>query len=150
LSDKKKELDESFNDSLNLFQVKQGRKFDHNFPPISDKKSDSISSEPEPPISAPSTRPHNKQNLQRHSSANQRAPSKWDDPPLTSWNDEYQVENKANEDDIYEGNRRQFYNTQRSQRSQATNQKSSTQDSTDSQRRQLHRKKRNEPVSILD
>jgi hypothetical protein len=115
---------------------------------MSDKKSDA--SEPEALI-PPARTAHSKQSVQRHSSANQRAPTKWDEQP-TSWNDEYTATDVGLEDDTYEGNRREFYNRQRNPRNQ--NQQSGTGRTTqksfeNTERRQSQqRRKRNEPVSL--
>ncbi|KAI6191803.1 BAT2-N domain-containing protein [Aphelenchoides bicaudatus] len=128
--------------------VKQQRKFDYHFPSMSDKKSDT--EEPEPVIpQQPARNSHNKPPLQRNSSANQRAPSNWDEQPSSWNNDEYSVD-AVLEDDTYEGNRREFFNRQRAQRPQ--NQQSGPKRSqktyenkNDSERRQPQHRKRNEP-----
>lgn len=115
-------------------------------------------SEPEPLIPQTHSRSHNKPH---HLTANQRAPSKWADPPL-SWNEEYQGEQNA-DDDTYDGTRREFFNRQRGQQRQQNQpnprngQKSSgpreggdrRQPSTQQQQQQQPpvRRKRNEPVS---
>lgn len=140
---------------INSFlQTKQNRKFDHHFPAISDKRLETPDSEP----LFTQTRPNNEKQpppLQRHAPSNQReraATTKWDDRP--SWTDEVDI---TQDDDTYEGTRREFYSRQRGGGPRSQNQQqqrgpkpSSTQESTE--RRQpvpQRRKQRNEPVSIL-
>lgn len=110
---------------------------------MSDKKPDS--SEPEP-STPPARTAHNKQQVQRHLSANQRAPTKWDDQP-SSWNDDYTAD-AGFDNDTYEGTRREFYNRQRSQRNQNQQTGRVQKSYENSERRQPPRRKRNEPVSI--